>query len=69
MPNKESHKEKNDFERHVKGKAPGFFAEFWYFFRHNRRWWVTPVIIALLLIGLLVVFGGAGAAPFIYTLF
>ena len=59
----------NDFARQVEGRAGSFFAESWYFLRHNRKWWLTPVVIVLLFIGLLVVLGGAGAAPFIYTLF
>jgi len=61
--------EASDFAQHVEGRASGFFGEAWYFLRHNRRWWLTPIILALLLLGLLVVLGGSGAAPFIYTLF
>jgi hypothetical protein len=30
---------------------------------------LTPIIVLMLLLGILVVLGGSGAAPFIYTLF
>jgi hypothetical protein len=57
------------FEQEAAERSTGFFGEFLYFLRHNKRWWLTPVMILLLLLGLLVVLGGSGAAPFIYTLF
>lgn len=47
----------------------GTVAEFLHFLRHNKKWWLTPIIVLLLLAGLLVMLGGTGAAPFIYTLF
>ena len=47
----------------------GFFSELIYFLKTSKRWWLTPIILAILLLGLLVIFGGSGAAPFIYTLF
>ena len=50
-------------------KSPGLLAEFAYFMLHNKKWWLIPVIVLLLLLGLLIVLGGTGAAPFIYTLF
>jgi hypothetical protein len=57
------------FEAHADGKQPGLIQETWAFLRHYRKWWLTPILIAILLLGLLVVLGGTGAAPFIYTLF
>jgi hypothetical protein len=59
----------SEFASAAQGRPSGFFSEFWFFLRHNRRWWITPVIVLLLGLGLLVVLGGSGAAPFIYTLF
>ena len=59
----------NDFAKQVEGHAGGFLSEYWYFLRHNKKFWLTPVIILILLLGVLVVLGGTGAAPFIYTLF
>lgn len=48
---------------------PGFLREFADFMRAHRKWWLAPVLGMLLLIGVLIVLGGTGAAPFIYTLF
>jgi len=67
-PNKPS-LEEHDFARQVEGRSSGFLGETWYFLRHNKRWWLTPVVIAFLLLGLLIILGGTGASPFIYTLF
>ncbi len=44
-------------------------AEFIDFLKYNKKWWLTPIILVLLLVGLIIVFGGSAAAPFIYTLF
>jgi len=62
-------KPSGEFERQAAGKQPGFFAQFLHFARHNKKWWLTPILILLLLAGLLIVLGGSGIAPFIYTLF
>ena len=58
-----------DFEREAAQPGGGFVGELWYFIRHNKKWWLTPVIVLLLLLGVLVMLGGSGAAPLIYTLF
>jgi hypothetical protein len=44
-------------------------GELWAFMAHNKKWWLTPILLMLLLLGVLIVLGGTGAAPFIYTLF
>ncbi len=49
--------------------SPGIISELWAFMAHNKKWWLTPILLMLLLLGLLIVLGGTGAAPFIYTLF
>jgi hypothetical protein len=59
----------NDFARHAEKKSVGILGEMWSFLRHNKKWWMTPIILVLLLLGVLVVLGGTGMAPFIYTLF
>ena len=59
----------NDFARHAEAKSSGILGELWSFLRHNKKWWMTPIILVLLLMGVLVVLGGTGMAPFIYTLF
>lgn len=44
-------------------------TELWAFLAHNKKWWLAPILIMLLFLGVLVILGGTGAAPFIYTLF
>ena len=51
------------------GRQRGTLGELIDFLRHNKKWWLTPIVIMLLLVGALVILGGTGAAPFIYTLF
>ncbi len=46
----------------VVGELVGFVA-------HTKKWWLTPIVLMLLLLGVLIVIGGTGAAPFIYTIF
>lgn len=60
---------RDDFEARARQSSPGFLREFWDFLKHNKKWWLTPILLVLLLLGVLVVLGGSGAAPFIYTLF
>lgn len=55
-------------EEGARGKR-GFLREYGDFLMHNKKWWLLPIVVALLLVGLLVIFGGTAAAPFIYTLF
>lgn len=43
--------------------------EYFAFLSENKKWWLLPILVVLLLFGLLIVLGGTGAAPFIYTLF
>jgi len=61
--------EKDEFLRQAQGKDAGLVRELIDFMAHNKKWWLLPLLAALLLIGLLIVLGGSGAAPFIYTLF
>ncbi|MDP6444645.1 MAG: DUF5989 family protein [Pirellulaceae bacterium] len=62
-------KTKSDFEREAEQEQMGVVAEFVDFLLHNKKWWLIPIILVLLLLGIAVMFGGTGAAPFIYTLF
>jgi hypothetical protein len=59
----------HDFARRAEQKSSSLPGELWHFLRHNKKWWMTPIILVLLLLGVLVVLGGTGMAPFIYTLF
>jgi hypothetical protein len=59
----------SEFERQAAGRQPGFLAQFLDFARHNKKWWLTPILLLLLAAGILIVLGGSGIAPFIYTVF
>ena len=59
----------DDFASQAETQAPGFLREFWDFLCHNKKWWLIPIIVLLLAAGLLIVLGGTGLAPFIYTIF
>jgi hypothetical protein len=59
-----------DFEKLAERQGErSMLGEFWSFLRHNKKWWLLPIVLAMLAIGLLALFSGSGAAPFIYTLF
>jgi len=45
------------------------WKEFWLFIVANKAYWMVPILLVLLLLVGLVVIGGTGAAPFIYTFF
>ena len=47
----------------------GLLRELWLFLKHHKKWWLLPVVVVLLLLGVLIILGGTGAAPFIYTVF
>jgi len=38
------------------------------FLSENKKWWLLPILLAVLALGVLVILGGTGAGPFIYTL-
>jgi hypothetical protein len=62
-------KDRSSFEDQAAKDAGGFFTEFWIFLKENKKWWLLPILLAFLLMGALLLAGGTGAAPFIYTLF
>jgi len=59
----------DEFAAQAEGESQGLLREYWDFLLHNKKWWLIPIVVALLLVGVLIVFGGSAAAPFIYTLF
>jgi hypothetical protein len=61
--------DQNAFKRQAAEKPKGSLAELFGFIFRNKKWWLTPIVVVLLLVGILVVLGGTGVAPFIYTLF
>ena len=61
--------EKDTFSEKAAERRRGPAAEFLSFVLHNKKWWLTPIILVLALVAVLVVLGGTGVAPFIYSLF
>lgn len=59
----------SDFEREAAAGRQSFFKEFGHFLMNNKKWWMIPILTVLLLVGVLLIVGGSGVAPFIYTLF
>jgi hypothetical protein len=57
------------FDDLARQKRPSLAVEFWYFLKYNKKWWLLPILVTLLLLCLLVMVGGSGLAPFIYTVF
>ena len=60
---------KNTFKEEAEAKPRGALAEFLHFALHNKKWWLTPILVLLVLVSVLIVLGGSGVAPFIYSLF
>ncbi len=58
-----------EFEKQAAGRQQGLPAQFLDFALHNKKWWLVPILVLLLLVSLLIVLGGSGVAPFIYTIF
>lgn len=56
-------------EVHARGPSQGIFRSGWAYLWANKKWWLLPLVIALALLAALIVLGGTGAGPFIYTLF
>ena len=59
----------DEFAAQAEQQSQGLLREYIDFLKHNKKWWLLPIIFALLLVGVLIIFGGTAAAPFIYTLF
>lgn len=59
----------SQFEREASSGGQGLVGDFWGYLMHTRKWWITPIVIMLLLLAGLIILGGTGAAPFVYTLF
>lgn len=62
-------RDKDAFLAAGRSKDPGLIREFIGFMNENKKWWLSPILLVLLLLGALVLLGGSGLAPFIYSLF
>ncbi len=68
-PKERARQRARDIEDQATRSRQSLAGEFVDFLLHNKKWWLTPIIVILLLVGLLVLLGGTGVAPFIYTFF
>ncbi len=59
----------NEFEKASQQKQLPLASQFALFLMENKKWWLLPIVLVLGLVSLLVVVGGTGAAPFLYTMF
>jgi hypothetical protein len=65
-----SDKPLSEFEKAAANQEqPGIVSDFWHFLLNNKKWWLLPILIMLLMFGVLMLFYGTAAMPFIYTLF
>jgi Family of unknown function (DUF5989) len=58
-----------EFERARDERQLSLAGELVVFMAQNKRWWLLPIVIVLGATGVLAMFAGTGAAPFIYTMF
>ena len=65
----EENHQKKAFLEAGREKDGNLISELIGFMSENKKWWLSPIIAVVLLLGLLIVLGGTGLAPFIYTLF
>lgn len=61
--------DRSDFEQHAAERSDGLLREILGYLGETKKWWLTPILVVLAAVGLLLVLGGTGLAPFIYTLF
>jgi Family of unknown function (DUF5989) len=61
--------DKREFQDLARDPRGNLLTEFFAFLRDNKKWWLLPMFLVILLLGGLVLLGGTGLAPFIYTLF
>ncbi|NUQ61745.1 MAG: hypothetical protein HUU20_04605 [Pirellulales bacterium] len=59
----------NEFELAAQAKPLSLPRQFLLFLMENKKWWLLPIVLILGAVGILALFAGTGAAPFIYTMF
>jgi hypothetical protein len=64
-----SRRDPENFVDLAEQQSPGLLREFVRFLGERKKWWLAPIVALLLLLGVVILLGGTGAAPFIYTLF
>ncbi len=58
-----------EFANLARTRRSSAWGDYYFLLKTNKKWWMLPLILIFLAYGLLMVFMGSGAAPFIYTLF
>ncbi|MFI5380470.1 MAG: DUF5989 family protein [Tepidisphaerales bacterium] len=58
-----------DFLEMSRQRRPGLLSEMALFLWQNRNWWLLPIVVVLLALAAIVMLGGPGLAPLIYTVF
>jgi hypothetical protein len=61
--------DKQSFEEAGAKKSDGLASEIMAMLKQNKKYWLLPIILILVVFGVLIILGGTGLAPFIYTLF
>jgi hypothetical protein len=61
--------ESQDFAHQAEQSSPSLLWQLADFLLHNKAWWIAPIVVVLMLVGALVILGGSGAFPFLYTIF
>jgi hypothetical protein len=61
-------KGQSKFEK-VADKNASLAGEIIGFLGKNKKWWLLPPLVLFLVLGVVMLFGGTAAAPFIYTFF
>lgn len=63
------HTSRKQFLEQSRAPRQALWRELWQLLNEHKKWWLTPIVVVMLLLGLIALFAGGSAAPFIYTLF
>lgn len=61
--------DRDTFERAAQKGRSSLSGEFLHFLKTNKKWWLLPILVFMAIFGMLVLIGGSGLAPYIYTFF
>jgi hypothetical protein len=61
--------DEQSFDEASRSDEGGLFSDLIAFMSENKKWWLIPILAVLGVLGVLIVFGGTGALPFLYSFF
>ena len=61
--------DEQSFDEASRSDGGGLFSDLIAFMSENKKWWLIPILAVLGVLGVLIVFGGTGALPFLYSFF